>query len=223
MSKFANTAQPTNAPRAPASFQSPAPRLRRKTKGKSSSSPSPAPSREALSPNHPLASAFTETPIKSPGTVSQFGIRRLRQSVYPPISAKATASPSTIGFKPPPACSGRAVAEPQCAKAPAKDSPRTTLDAPKRRLEAPLARIFTQSDAEVNEDRGLRPPAKSKGPERIRASRKSCSSYRLRAPAPLCSATMRLALSARALACGRRSRPFRISGSDSARTFMPSS
>lgn len=48
-------------------------------------------------------------------------------------------------------------------------------------------------------------------------------SYRLNAGAALCSATIFFALSAKALACGRSSRPLTTSGSDSARTFMPSS
>jgi len=127
ISKFTNTSQPTNAPKAPASFQSPAPRLCRKTNGKSSSSPSPAPSREVFKPGHPPNSTFTDTPISNPGTVSQFGIRRLRQSVQPAISASATANPSTVGFKPPPTCTGRDASEPPCAKALAANAPpRTT-------------------------------------------------------------------------------------------------
>src|ERR1700693_2567970 len=47
--------------------------------------------------------------------------------------------------------------------------------------------------------------------------------YRLNAGAALCSATIFFALSASAFACGSNSRPLTTSGSDSARTFMPSS
>ena len=99
ISRSTSTCQPTNAPKAPANFQSPAPRLRRKTNGKSTNKPKPAPSREAFSPALPFAITFTETPTSNPGTVSQFGMRRLRQSVHPAISAKATANPSTTAFK----------------------------------------------------------------------------------------------------------------------------
>jgi hypothetical protein len=116
ISKSARNRGPTNAPKAPASFQSPAPRLRRKTNGNSTSNPSPAPRREVPNPAHPLVRTFAETPTSNPGTVSQFGMRRLRQSVHPAISANATASPSTVGFKPSPICTGGAESEPQCAK-----------------------------------------------------------------------------------------------------------
>src|ERR1700688_3555980 len=102
ISKFSKIPQPTKAPNAPASFQSPAPRLRRKTNGNSTSSPNPAPSREVFNPGHPAAITFNKTPTSNPGTVSQFGIRRLRQSVHPATSAKTTASPSMIAFKPSP-------------------------------------------------------------------------------------------------------------------------
>src|ERR1035438_10641952 len=90
---------PTNAPKAPASFQSPAPRLRTKTKGSSRSNPNPAPSRDVFKPPNPLAIELAAIPTSSPGTVSQFGIRRLRQSITPAIIAKATANPNTMGFK----------------------------------------------------------------------------------------------------------------------------
>jgi hypothetical protein len=238
MSKTARTRGPTNAPKAPASFQSPAPRLRRKTNGNSTSNPSPAPSREVLNPAHPLVRTFAETPTSNPGTVSQFGMRRLRQSVHPAISANATASPSTVGFKPSPICTGGAGSEPRCAKVvanaplglltmretnkllPRAENAATTLVA----ADFHIARYGSQRGPQgAPRYRPLR--AKGKGPECLRASRKSfsSSSYRLNAPVPLCSATIFFALSARALACGRRSRPFSISGSDSARTFMPSS
>src|SRR5580704_17836953 len=134
MSRFASTGQPTNAPKAPASFQSPAPRLRRKTKGKSTSSPSPAPSREVINPALPSARTFAKTPIRNPDTVSQFGMRRLRQSVYPAISAKTTASPSTAAFKSTPirtASDGFFL--PQYAKVVANAPPRTTDHAERMR------------------------------------------------------------------------------------------
>src|SRR5580658_7481006 len=128
ISKSSSTPGPTNAPKAPASFQSPAPRLRRKTNGNNTSNPSPAPNREVFNPAHPLVRTFAETPTSNPGTVSQFGMRRLRQSVHPAISANATASPSTVGFKSSPICSGGTESEPQCAKVVANAPPRTTLD-----------------------------------------------------------------------------------------------
>src|SRR5271170_3831881 len=99
MSKFNIAPQPTNAPKAPASFQSPAPRLRRKTKGRRTSNASPAPNSEALIPIHPLASTFADSPTKNPGTVSQFGMRRERKSVQPATSANATASPGMMAFQ----------------------------------------------------------------------------------------------------------------------------
>src|SRR5579859_245514 len=58
---------------------------------------------------------------------------------------------------------------------------------------------------------------------RARAFRISGCYWRLNAGAALCSATIFLAFSARAFAWGRSSRPLMTSGSDSARTFMPSS
>src|SRR5271156_1413179 len=115
ISKFSNTSQPTNAPRAPASFQSPAPRLCNKTKGKSTSNPKPAPSREAFNPPNPPVAALAATPMSSPDTVSQLGIRRLRQSVKPAATAKATAKPRTIGFKPAPQGRRKTCSHPQLA------------------------------------------------------------------------------------------------------------
>jgi hypothetical protein len=238
ISKTVRCPGPTNAPKAPASFQSPAPRLRRKTNGNSNSNPSPAPRREVPSPAHPLVRTFAETPTSNPGTVSQFGIRRLRQSVHPAISANPTANPSTVGFKSSPMCSGGAESEPQCAKVVA-NAPLGLLTMRETNKLLPRAQNAATSPAAADfhiarygSQRGpqgapkcLPLRAKGKGPECLRASRKSFSfsSYRLNAPVPLCSATIFFALSARALACGRRSRPFSISGSDSARTFIPSS
>jgi len=91
---FSNQAalRTTNAPKAPASFQSPAPRLRRKTNGKSSSNPNPAPSR-ATSRRQSSHSAFATIPHQR-GTVSQFGIRRLRQSVSQPLPPKLPPIPT---------------------------------------------------------------------------------------------------------------------------------
>src|ERR1700722_4340555 len=75
---------PRNAPRAPTSFQSPAPRLLSRTKGKSSPNPSPAPNSELLAPAQPEASVFAAKPRNSARTVSQLGIRRERQWGPPP-------------------------------------------------------------------------------------------------------------------------------------------
>src|ERR1035438_10408074 len=58
-----------------------------------------APSRDVFKPPNPLAIELAAIPTSSPGTVSQFGIRRLRQSITPAIIAKATANPNTMGFK----------------------------------------------------------------------------------------------------------------------------
>src|ERR1700691_4032726 len=109
ISKFSSTSQPTNAPKAPASFQSPAPRLRNKTKGSSTNNPNPPPSREVFNPCNPPVAALTATPTRNPGTVSQLGIRRLRQSVKP------AASPKTIGFKRAPPGWRKALSHPQLA------------------------------------------------------------------------------------------------------------
>src|ERR1700741_5315408 len=64
---------------------------------------------------------------------------------------------------------------------------------------------------------------KNKGPKNLGPLHKIDQYYRLKAGAALCSATIFFAFSASALACGKSSRPFTTSGSDSARTFMPSS
>src|SRR6266481_1329231 len=129
ISKFAIASQPTNAPKAPASFQSPAPRLRRKTNGKSTSSPNPAPSREVFNPSHPPTATFARTPTRNPGTVSQFGILRLRQSVHPAISAKAIAVPSTIGFKTDPIWRRRPSERPYCRGFSHTPVPKSTITA----------------------------------------------------------------------------------------------
>src|SRR5580704_8058081 len=134
ISKSARNRGPTKAPKAPASFQSPAPRLRRKTNGNSTSNPSPAPRREVFNPAHPLVRMFAETPTSNPGTVSQFGMRQLRQSVHPAISANATASPSTAAFKPTPIRNGNVDVSPQFAKVVANAPPRTTDHAERKRL-----------------------------------------------------------------------------------------
>jgi hypothetical protein len=98
---------PTKAPNAPANFQSPAPRLRRSTNGSSKASPTAAPSSEARSPAHRPKTVFAVTPINSPGTVSQFGMRRLRRSVHPAMSDKSTAPARINGFKRAPTRGGR--------------------------------------------------------------------------------------------------------------------
>ncbi len=63
------------------------PELRIRTNGRSSAKPRPAPSREVLAPGQPCSHEFTAIPNTSPGTVSQLGMRRLRQSVHPPAMA----------------------------------------------------------------------------------------------------------------------------------------
>src|SRR5450755_764038 len=87
---------PVKAPRAPASFQSPAPRLRRSTKGSSNARPTPTPSSDASRAALPPRAMFMANPVARPGTVSQFGIRRLRKSVQPAIRANSRA-PIRIG------------------------------------------------------------------------------------------------------------------------------
>src|ERR1700729_2175199 len=168
-SKSTSMLGPTNAPKAPASFQSPAPRLRTKTKGSSTSKPNPAPSRDVFKPPNPLAIAFAAIPTSSPGTVSQFGIRRLRQSIRPAAIAKAAANPKTRGFKPAPLLAGMRrpkslfaeVAELASffdnagAAGEGKLTPRHSS-----RLQTLLTRIFTQPDGEVNE---LPPPSTAMG------------------------------------------------------------
>src|ERR1700676_1668141 len=96
--KSTNKPGPVNAPKAPANFQSPAPRLRNSTNGNSNARPNAAPSREAFSPSQPLKTAFARTPTSNAGTVSQFGIRRHRRSVHPAAAARIMAPASTTGF-----------------------------------------------------------------------------------------------------------------------------
>src|SRR5579863_4078953 len=100
ISRSASTRGPTKAPKAPASFQSPAPRARNSTKGSNNSKPKPAPSRESFIPVHLPANVFNTTPATNPGTVSQFGMRRLRKSVQPAIKDRSTAQPRIAVFKP---------------------------------------------------------------------------------------------------------------------------
>src|SRR3984957_1125351 len=102
ISRSANTPGPTNAPKAPANFQSPAPRLLSNTNGNKSSKPKPAPSREILKPCTPVATVFNTNPTTNPGKVSQFGMRRLRKSVKPAITESSTAPVRISVFKPPP-------------------------------------------------------------------------------------------------------------------------
>lgn len=94
--KSVNSGGPANVPKAPASFQSPAPRLRSNTNGSNKPSPSNAPSREVFSPPQPPTTLRIATPAANPETVSQFGMRRLRRSVHPAIAANNTA-PAKIG------------------------------------------------------------------------------------------------------------------------------
>ena len=159
-SKSTRMLGPTNAPKAPASFQSPAPRLRTKTKGSSRSNPNPAPSRDVFKPPNPLAIELAAIPTSSPGTVSQFGIRRLRQSITPAIIAKATANPNTMGFKRAPLRAGMRRPKSLLAEvaefASFFDNAGAAGEgelAPRHssRLQTLLTRIFTQADGEVNE------------------------------------------------------------------------
>ena len=71
-----NRPGPRKAPNAPMSFQSPPPKARKATNGNNTSKPSAAPSREAFAPGHPAAITFAPSPVISPLSVSQFGMRR---------------------------------------------------------------------------------------------------------------------------------------------------
>ncbi len=87
-----NRCGPRNAPNAPTNFQSPAPKLRIATKGSKRSNPNPAPNKADLHPDQRKIIEFARTPTTSPGTVSQLGIRRERQSVHPAIRENTAAS-----------------------------------------------------------------------------------------------------------------------------------
>jgi hypothetical protein len=87
-----NRCGPRNAPKAPVSFQSPAPRLRTITSGNSNAKPNPAPSNAVFAPAQPSVAPLAAIPRTNPGTVNQFGIRRQRQSVNPAVAAKIPAS-----------------------------------------------------------------------------------------------------------------------------------
>ena len=82
---------PRKAPKAPISFQSPAPKPRAITKGNNTPSARPAPSRAALAPGHPQPKVFTVNPTSKAGMVNQLGIRRERQSSHPAQHAKPSA------------------------------------------------------------------------------------------------------------------------------------
>src|ERR1700730_14732891 len=90
-STIKNGQGPKKAPRAPISFQSPAPNARIRTNGSKSARPKPAPSKASATPCHPAVAKFTAMPAKKAGTVSQLGIRRERQSRHPakPVSTSA--------------------------------------------------------------------------------------------------------------------------------------
>src|SRR5579862_3772012 len=104
---------PAKAPRAPANFQSPAPRLRSSTKGSSNARPTAAPSKETRSPAHRFKTVLAVIPITSPGTVSQFGMRRLFKSVHPAMSDKSTAPERITGFKRAPSFADRGLGLPR--------------------------------------------------------------------------------------------------------------
>src|SRR3954453_1485357 len=97
-SRSISNSRPANAPSAPASFQSPAPRLRSRTKGSRSPRPTSAPMSDEINPFFPPRIVFVATPASKPETVSQFGIRRLRKSVQPAIRDSSTAPPKMMGF-----------------------------------------------------------------------------------------------------------------------------
>jgi hypothetical protein len=83
---------------APTSFQSPAPIARMTTKGNSMSNPNPAPSRPAMAPADPAYIVFAAIPTSKPGTVSQLGMRRDRQSSHPAVNAKIPAMTSVTSL-----------------------------------------------------------------------------------------------------------------------------
>ena len=66
ISTESNCRQPRQAPKAPASFQSPAPRLRTITKGSSSPRPNAVPSNAAFSPGQRYRIVLTATPAPLP-------------------------------------------------------------------------------------------------------------------------------------------------------------
>ena len=83
------TSRPRNAPSAVTSFKSPAPSARTATKGSNNPNPSACAQQRELR-THPAAKKpySAQTPTPNPGTVSQFGMRRHRQSVHPATAAK---------------------------------------------------------------------------------------------------------------------------------------
>src|ERR1700756_242698 len=99
---------PVYAPSATANFRSPAPRLFSNQKGSNRANARPAPSSDSFIPLQPPRKVFAATPTTNPGTVSQFGIRRLRQSVHPAINESRIATTSKGSFKrtPPGALAG---------------------------------------------------------------------------------------------------------------------
>src|SRR5882762_427554 len=82
---------PRIAPEAPTSFQSPNPNACKATKGNNRSIARPRPASDDLAPGKPKQTVLRINPKAAAGTVSQFGIRRLRQSVTPAISATMAA------------------------------------------------------------------------------------------------------------------------------------
>src|SRR6267154_4314267 len=75
-----NNFQPRNAPTAPINFQSPAPRALSPTNGSKIISARPLPPRANNNPCQPFSTTCNVTPERKPGTVSQLGMRRERQS-----------------------------------------------------------------------------------------------------------------------------------------------
>src|SRR5581483_2055473 len=96
--RSSNKAGPVKVPSAPASFQSPAPKLRSSTKGSNKPRPTSAPNREVFKPLQPLSKVLAATPRANAGTVSQLGIRRVRISVHPAITASNDIPARIFGF-----------------------------------------------------------------------------------------------------------------------------
>src|SRR5262249_54285175 len=109
-------------------------------------------------PLQPPENALKAAPTTKPGTVSQLGIRRLRQSVHPATIDNRIAPASRGGFKGiPPRASAR-LSRPESKNDPFDDGLKRSRDwdrsealSPLAPANQPLARIFTQPGGQVNE------------------------------------------------------------------------
>ena len=239
--RLTSSSRPAKAPRAPANFQSPAPRLRNKTKGNNNPRPTKVPSKDDASPVFPPRTVLRTTPATKPDTVSQFGMRRLRKSVHPAMIDNRTAPARIAGFKRAPVetCPNfvgihHAVEEISCVRLTFLIDERFAEFTCHKRISqrgfshSPNAKSMNLKVLRLVQGPKQPEPGsqvtskKIKGPTEIGPS-DDHQSYLLNAGTALCSATIFFALSARAFACGKSSRPFTTSGSDSARTFIPSS